>query len=339
MTLAHHRIAPHASFISWPSYTDTATLVGSSPSGRVTVYYDAMLGAQGLKNATDLVADADRVMTFNDATFGSVGSHVNVIVFALGGMTDGTGGADHMACDFVNGGNIEVCASFGRSDRVSALFEAELSECSMNGQLCGLSTGEALSRWCAMAVSNNALSDFATAPQWASDGFPNWVDKTAQSDQSADGNGCGVAFISWIMSQGKTLAQVAQAMVSIGDAGTLAQLYEKLTGSTSSPWTAFLAAAKSATISSDDPFGALNPQPAPAPAPTPTPAPAPTPTPQPAPPPPAPPPPAPTPPAPTPPAPDPHKPHPEPGGGREPEHRHHHHKWGEYDDGDDIGGC
>jgi hypothetical protein len=56
---------------------------------------------------------------------------VSVIVFALGGATDGTGGADHMSCDYIAGAAIEVCASFGISTWVSALFEAELSECSM----------------------------------------------------------------------------------------------------------------------------------------------------------------------------------------------------------------
>jgi hypothetical protein len=69
-----------------------------------------------------------------------------------------------MGCDYVTGAAIEVCASFGNSARVSALFEAELSECSMGGNLCGVSTGEALSRWCATVIGNSALSDFATAP-------------------------------------------------------------------------------------------------------------------------------------------------------------------------------
>src|SRR5579863_7974529 len=131
---------------SWPSYKGTSQLVGSSPSGRVTVYVDASLGAQALTNAQDLVNDADRIVTANDGIFGTTGGHVNVIVFALGGATDGTGGADHMACDYTTGNAIEVDASFGNSVRVSALFEAELSECSMNGNLCGESTGEALSR-------------------------------------------------------------------------------------------------------------------------------------------------------------------------------------------------
>src|ERR1700722_6747171 len=149
--------APH-----WPSYKGQSQLVGSSPSGRVTVYVDPKLGAPALQNAKDLVADGDRVVSTNDQIFGTTGGPVSVIVFALNGATDGTGGADHMGCDYSTGAEIEVCASFGQSARVSALFEAELSECSMDGNLCGESTGEALSRWCASVVSGNALSDFAT---------------------------------------------------------------------------------------------------------------------------------------------------------------------------------
>ncbi len=333
----NHRLTRARNGIAWPSFTGTATLVGTSASG-VTVYYDASLGAQALQNANDLLADADRVVAFNNATFATTGKPVNVIIFALGGVTDGTGGADHAACDYVTGQNIEVCASFGNSARVSALFEAELSECAMNGQLCGMSTGEALSRFLAMAVSNNALADFATAPQWAADGYANFVDSTEATDQDPDANGCGLAFISWLASQGFTVPQVAQAMVALGDNGTLANLYKKVTGSTAAPWPLFLSAARALTITSDDPFGALNkpaPVPAPIPAPIPVPVPAPVPTPAPPPVPVPPPPPAPEP----VPTPHPHH-HPEPHGRHEPEHRepeHHHHHWGDRDDGSDIG--
>src|SRR5579863_7079772 len=87
----------------WPSYTGTSQLVGVSPSGRVTVYVDPSLGPQGAQNANDLVNDADRVVQANDALFGTTRGPVSVIIFALGGATDGTGGADHMSCDYVNG--------------------------------------------------------------------------------------------------------------------------------------------------------------------------------------------------------------------------------------------
>ena len=138
---------------------------------------DPAVGPQRLQNAQDLVADADRVVNANDALFGTAG------------------GADHMGCDYTTGSAIEVCASFGDSARVSALFEAELSACSMGGNLCGSSTGEALSRWCPAVISGNALADFASSPQWQLDGAPNYVDQTAPTDQDIDSTGCGMAFL------------------------------------------------------------------------------------------------------------------------------------------------
>lgn len=268
----------------WPSYTGVSELVGTTADGRCTVYYDPSLGAPCKTNALDLLADTDRVMKFNDATFGVAGGHVDVIVFALNGATDGTGGADHMGCDFNTGQNIEVCASFGNSARVSALFEAELSECSMNNTLCGLSTGEALSRWCAMEVSNNALADFASAPQWFADGMPDFVDTVDPTDQNYDSTGCGMAFISWLMSKpggGFTLPVIAQAMVALGDSGTFADLEAKLFNKPATmAWSDFLANVKALPngVTSDDPFGAMG-TPAPGPTPQPQPGPAPGPSP------------------------------------------------------------
>lgn len=245
---------------AWPSYTGTAQLVGTSTAG-VTVYVDPSLGQAALQNAEDLRADADRIVQANNTIFNITGQPVDVIVFALGGKTDGTGGADHNGCTFTSGNAIEVDASFGNSARVSALFEAELSECAMNGQLCGNSTGEALSRWCAAVVGGNALSDFVTAPVWAQDGMANWVDQTQPTDQSSDSTGCGMAFLSWVLSQGHSLAEVAQAMVALGDSGTLAQLYGQVTGNpTTAAWSHFTAAinALPGGVTSDDPFSALS---------------------------------------------------------------------------------
>jgi hypothetical protein len=235
--------------------------VGTSPSGKVTVFVDADLDPQGLQNAQDLVNDADRVVAANDGIFGTTGGPVSVIVFALGGVTDGTGGADHNGCDFTTGAAIEVCASFGNSARVSGLFEAELSECSMGGNLCGENTGEALSRWCAATTSNNALPDFATAPNWASSGMPDFVNTTDATDTNPISTGCGMAFISWLLSQNITLNQIAQGMVSLGDSGTLAQLYANLTGNAaSSAFPTFLAAVQALPggVTNDDPFGGVH---------------------------------------------------------------------------------
>jgi hypothetical protein len=241
----------------WPSFKGKSQYVGTSPVTMVAVYVDASLGAQALQNATDLLADADRVVSANNAIFGTPGDPVSVIVFALGGQTDGTGGADHDACNYTTGGAIEVCASYGNSARESALFEAELSECSMGGNLCGQNTGEALSRWCAAVIGNNALADFATAPAWAQAGMPDFVNKTDNTDQNATSTGCGMAFLSWLQSLGYPLSKIAPAMVKLGTGATFAQLYAVLSGAPQAQgWPKFLSAAKALPkILNDDPFG------------------------------------------------------------------------------------
>ena len=241
----------------WPSYKGKSDYVGTSPITMVSIYVDPTLGAPALQNAKDLLADADRVAQANDAIFGSPGDPVSVIIFAMDGKTDGTGGADHNTCDYKNGGAIEVCASFGNSARVSALFEAELSECSMGGNLCGQNTGEALSRWCAAVVGNNALADFATAPDWAQQGMPDFVNKTDNTDQNPISTGCGMAFLSWLQSLRFPLNKIAPGMVTLATGSTFAQLYAALTSAPQSDaWPKFLAAAKALpTIVSDDPFG------------------------------------------------------------------------------------
>lgn len=241
----------------WPSFKGKSQYVGTSPVTMVAVYVDASLGAPALQNATDLLADADRVVSANNAIFGTPGDPVSVIVFALGGQTDGTGGADHDACNYTTGGAIEVCASYGNSARESALFEAELSECSMGGNLCGQNTGEALSRWCAAVIGNNALADFATAPAWAQSGMPDFVNKTDNTDQNATSTGCGMAFLSWLQSLGYPLGKIAPAMVKLGTGATFAQLYAVLSGAPQAQgWPKFLSAAKALPkILNDDPFG------------------------------------------------------------------------------------
>jgi hypothetical protein len=252
-SLKTHRPVPN-----WPGFRGTSQFVGATPDGIVTVYVDPKLGPPGLANAQELLADALRVVAANNAIFGTTGGAVNIIVYALGGATDGTGGADHAACNYQTGNNIEVCAAFGSPARVSALFEAELSECSMNEQLCGLSTGEALSRWCASSTSNNALADFATAPDWAQNGEPDFVTKVDNTDQNPVSTGCGMAFISWLLSKGHTLAQIAQQMVTDGDAGTFATLYGALTGDNpANAWPEFSndVTALPGGVNSDNPFG------------------------------------------------------------------------------------
>jgi hypothetical protein len=268
----------------WPTFRGIAHIVGTSPSGKVTVYVDPILGAPGLASAQDLLANADAIVAKNDMIFGTTGGAVNVLIWALGGKKNGQGGAVHMACNYTEGQNIEVDFDDGSplagipvrpspSARIHALFEAELSECSMGSFLCGVSTGEALSRWCAIHVAGNVLQDFASAPLWEafnSVGFQfNFVDATDHTDRNICSYGCGMTFLSWLQSKvngglGIPLSKIAPAMVKLTDAGTLADLYAVLTGKPkTSAWPDFQVAIKAAgpvtvlRTRYDDPFNAL----------------------------------------------------------------------------------
>jgi hypothetical protein len=222
----------------------------------VTVYVDPSLGTAGEQNATDFLNRADEVVTKNDAIFGKASGAVSVIVYARDGGTEGTGGAGHNGCDFRTGNAIEVSASFGNAARVSALFEWELSECSMGGKLCQVSTGEALSRWCGAITSDNALADYAKAPQWAMDGMSDYVTKTDPTDSNDDSIGCGMAFISWLLHKGSSFNDIARGLVELGAEGTFAELYKHLTSTTSDPWPLFLADVQGLAggVTTDDPF-------------------------------------------------------------------------------------
>jgi hypothetical protein len=71
-----------------------------------------------------------------------------------------------------------------------------------------------------------------------------------------------MAFLSWLMSQGHSLDKIAPPMVASGDSGTLAQLYAKLTSDTASnAWPKFKSAVQALPngITSDNPFGAVQP--------------------------------------------------------------------------------
>jgi hypothetical protein len=68
-----------------------------------------------------------------------------------------------------------------------------------------------------------------------------------------------MAFLSWLMSLGHGLSDIAQEMVALGDAATLAQLYAGLASdAASNAWPNFQAAIQSVVpIANDDPFGAM----------------------------------------------------------------------------------
>jgi len=82
---------------------------GTSRTGRLTVDVDPTLGPQGMqKRARDLLSEADRVVAVDEHLFGTSRRAVNVIVCAMDGATDGSGGADHRGCDYTAGGQSKL---------------------------------------------------------------------------------------------------------------------------------------------------------------------------------------------------------------------------------------
>ena len=242
-----------------PGFDVPAQLAGSTPDGKTTVYYDPSLGQPAADLAQQILAIASTTYAICQAFFNIRGQPINVIIVALSGATDGSGGAYHGGCDFISGRDLYCDAAFGNPALTGGLIVAELTECFMGQQNlgwdCGASNGEALSRFLAQQVfggPDGVLAKFATAPQWERAGRPNWLDATAPTDQDPVSTGCGVVYLYWMLSKGFSVAQITQVGCPNG---TLSSNYAKLTGQTTA-WADFRAALKglSGAIISDDPW-------------------------------------------------------------------------------------
>jgi hypothetical protein len=246
-----------------------AISIGMTPDGNVSVYYDPSLGQPGAALAQQVLIVADVTYLSCQKYFSIKGQPVNVIIAALGGMTDGSGGAYHNGCDFNTGGDLYCDAALGNQPLTSALMAAELTECFMGqqnrGWSCDASNGEALSRFLAEQTSDGpdgVLAAYGSAQQWDAAGRPNWIDATEPTDQNLVSIGCGLVYLYWMLSQGYTAAQITQAGCPDG---TLSSNYAALTDATTA-WASFQAALATLNgpIDSDNPWGnAGAPQPAP----------------------------------------------------------------------------
>jgi len=237
-------------------------LVGTTPDGRTTVYFDPSLGQPGADLAQGMLARASDTYSRCQLFFGVSGQPVNIIIAAVNGATDGSGGAYHYGCSFGQGGDLYCDAAFGDPDLTNGLVVAELTESFMGAQNrgwdCGASNGEALSRYLAELLSggaSGALSAYATGPAWDQDGRPNWIDATEPTDRNPDSTGCGLVYLYWMTSRGFTAAQITQAGCPDG---TLASNYAALTGGSATAWPDFSSAVSAlpAGVTSDDPWSA-----------------------------------------------------------------------------------
>lgn len=117
------------------SLVGTSTWTGSDGKP-VTIYYDPATGQNGLQAAQFVASFIDQLMAYNDATFGVRGQGGNIIIAAVGGATDGSGGAYHYGCSFSQGGDwYEDVSPDARM--VLGLVQAEVSESYMGLQSKG----------------------------------------------------------------------------------------------------------------------------------------------------------------------------------------------------------
>lgn len=250
---AEQRLAAARSGFDYP-----VTQVGAT--GNVTIYYDPILGAQGLDLARQMLTAVRGPYDGMQSFFGIAGGAVSVVIAPLDGETDGSGGAYHYGCDFTTGGVLYLDATITSAtvkslDLEVGLYVAELSEAFMGQQVrgwnCGYSNGEALSRFLAEHETPPGTMDaFATGPAWDQASRPDWIDQTEPTDQDSISTGCGVVFLYWMRSLGFAASQVVQA-----GGATLSTNYRALTGKDTA-YQDLLTALSDVTIRSDNPFRA-----------------------------------------------------------------------------------
>jgi hypothetical protein len=242
-----------------PAFDFPTQLVGTTPDGKVTLYYDPSLGQPGAQLAQQLLMTVAQTYADCQAFFNILAQPINVIIAAVNNVTDGSGGAYHKSCLFTSGRDLYCDAAFGNPALTSGLIVAELTECFMGlqnkGWDCAGSNGEALSRYLAQQTSggsSGALAEYATGPAWDQAGRPNWIDATDPTDQDAVSTGCGIVYLYWMLKEGFAPTQITQAGCPDG---TLHSNYAALTGKTSA-WTDFSAAlgGLARAITNDNPW-------------------------------------------------------------------------------------
>ncbi len=242
-----------------------APMTKAGSTANVDVLYATSLGKPGafLANLCLKRVEADHALV--SSWFGRALPRAALLVYPLDRGHDGSGGAEHYGCaatdlycdaDFLDDGSTTL-----------ALFVAELSEVGQAQQAkgwdCGSSNGEALSRLHAELAHPGVLDGYSTAADWLdTPDRPDWISKSDPTDQDAVSTGCGVLFLTWLMSRGFTVAQITQAAAPTLE-GTYALLGQGL-----SPYTVFKIACsvnwpigKPSGVTTDNPWGVAPPVP------------------------------------------------------------------------------
>ncbi len=258
-----------------------APMTKAGSTANVDVLYATSLGKAGAGLAKLCLARCEADHALVSGWFGRKLPRAALLVYPLDSGHDGSGGAEHYGCaatdlycdaDFLDDGSTTL-----------ALFVAELSEVGQAQQAkgwdCGASNGEALSRLHAELAHPSVLDGYSTAAAWLdTPDRPDWITQSDPTDQDAVSTGCGVLFLTWLLSRGFTLTQITQAAAPTL-AGTYKALYPAVPSA--SVFSLFLNACqtnwplgKPSGVTVDNPWG-VAPPPPPVPPPVPPPIPVP----------------------------------------------------------------
>jgi hypothetical protein len=193
----------------------------------------------------------------------------NLLIAPLSDASDGTGGAYHAACDATDL-YCDACIT-DTGERTTALFVAEyvevLSAIQGQGWDCGNTNGEALSRALAELAFPGALDDYSSFAVWLdTPDRPDWISEQQGSDTDFIAIGCGVGFLTWLLSQGHSVNDLVAA-----SGPTLAATYASL-GHTGSAYDDYRAACderwpvgQASGVTTDNPWDEPSPPPPPPP--------------------------------------------------------------------------
>ena len=171
------------------------------------VYYETDLGEIGSMVAQAVSSKFENDFAKLTSFFGGVKppKRFNIIVAAVFGVRDGSGGAYHSACDaediyadVMNEPNLNT-------DRTNFLVLSQAVDVFAAARDkrwdCGNSYGSALKRALAAELYPKEIEVFATGPAWLGAGAPDYVTINEPTDQNPVSTGCAVLFLNYMHTQ------------------------------------------------------------------------------------------------------------------------------------------
>jgi hypothetical protein len=182
-----------------------ATLHGST--AHFAVYYETALGSAGAQVAGQVLGKVEADYARLSQLFGDVtlAQPFNVVIAAIGGAQDGTGGAYHMGCDdqtlYVD---IKTKPHID-SDRSSFFVVTQAVDVFAAAQGkhadCGTSYGAALKRVLATELYPKEIAEFSTAAYWLDGARADCVSVNDKTDLNTGATGCAVLFLNYLHTQ------------------------------------------------------------------------------------------------------------------------------------------